>query len=181
MIKQIWFVRNITRLFVSLSLAINLIISLYSVLSAFALTAVVGEVAFADVVEQFGGLLFFPLVGWCLFLFFFGLGFYLKRVRKKFLKHKTLHLDEQLLDESKLALTHAEEMRLLFLSHFITSSNLSTSITFAFFSLDVVSKAKNISSFGIFPVVICWIATLYYYVTLILKLYNSKTIVQGLE
>lgn len=170
------FVRNSTKLFVSLTVGINLIITMYAVLSAFALTKmeVVGDVIFSDVVEQFGGLLFFPLVGWCLFGFFFGLGVYLKRVRKKFLNHKTLHLEEELLDESKLVLTHAEEMRLLFLSHFITGTNLSTSITFAFFSLDVINKAKNISSFGMFPVVICWCVTIYYYITLILKLYNSK-------
>lgn len=178
MIKQIWFVRNITKLFVSLSFTINIVISLYSVLSAFALTEVIGDVVFADVVEQFGGLLFFPLVGWCVFAFFFGLGVYLKGFRKKFLIHKTLHLEKDLLDESKLALNHSEEVRLLFLSHFITSSNFSTSLTFAFFSIDVVNKAKNISSFGMFPVVLCWCATIYYYITLIFKLYNSKL---GLE
>lgn len=163
MIKQIWFVRNITKLFVSLSFTINIVITLYVGLSAFALTEVFGDESLVVAMfEQFSGLLFFPFIGWCLFTFFFGLEIYLKRARKKFLKHKQQSL-------TQVNLTYAEEMRLLFLSKFITSSNFSTSLTFAFFSIDVVSKAKDIPSFGMFPIVLCWIATIYYYITLVLE------------
>lgn len=196
MIKQIWFIRNTTRLFVSLSFSINFVISLYSVLSALALTTnFTNENLLISMLNQYSNLLFFPFVGWCMFILFFGLGWYLKRSRKKFLNHKTLYLNEKIdslvtvdncnsnsnsnsnstnIKEIKLELSNKEEILLYFLSHFITSTNFSTSITFAFFSLDVVSKVKNIQSFGMLPVYICWGATWYYYSFLILQLYNSK-------
>lgn len=181
MIKQIWFIRNNTRLFVLLSFSINLIISLYSVLSAFALTTTLqNENILISMLNQYSNLLFFPFVGWCLFILFLGFGWYLKRSRKNFLKHKTLYLNEKIdsttdnIKEIKLDLTTKEEMLLLFLSHFITSTNFSTSVTFAFFSLDVVSKVKEIQSFGMLPVYICWGATWYYYSFLVLQLYKSK-------
>lgn len=175
MIKQIWFVRNITNLFVSLAFTINFIIGLYSTLSAFALTDTLNQEPFIkSMFQQFGHLLFFPFIGWCFFFFFFGLGIYLKKARKNFLKHKTIFFKGYLPDKSKLNLSQSEEMRLLFFSKFITCTNLSTSITFAFFSLDIVSKSKNIQSFGMFPVFLCWAVTFYYYATLIFKLCSSK-------
>lgn len=184
MIKQIWFVRNITRLFVSLSFTINLVISLYAFLSALALTQVLNnENLIIAMLQQYNGLLFFPFLGWCFFVFFFGLSLYLKRARKKFITQKslclqkTLYTNETQKNEDKEKLSNAEEMRLLFLTHFITSSNFSCSIIFAFFSLDVISMAKNIQSFGIFPVILCIIATIYYYITLILKLFKKSTII----
>lgn len=171
MIKQIWFVRNITRLFVSLAFSINLIISIYSILSAFALSV---PLSVSTMFEQFGGLLFFPFIGWCFFLLFWGLEYYLKRARKNLLKHKSAVVKEDLPNNSKFKLSNTEENRLLFLSKFVTCSNVATSVTFAFYSLDTVSKAKNIASFGLFPVLICWVITCSYYITLIVKLYNSK-------
>lgn len=175
MIKQIWFVRNITRLFLGLSFTINLVISLYSLLSSLALTqTVIGENLIISMLKQYNLLLFFPLIGWFMFLVFWGLGIYLKRARKKFTKNKAVYMN---LDDSqkKINLSGKEEMILLFLSHFITSTNLSMSITFAFFSLDVVSKAKGIPSFGMFPVFLCWGITWYYYSSLIFRLYKSKS------
>lgn len=174
MIKQIWFVRNITKLFVSLSLAINGVITLYSTLSALALTQTLGEENIViSMLQQYNGLLFFPLIGWCFFLFFFGLGLYLKRARKKFIKHKTLYKNEE--DITNPTLSSYEEMRLIFLSKFITATNFSTSVTIAFFSLDIVSQAKNISSFGLFPIILCVVATLYYYIILVIELHKSKS------
>lgn len=163
MIKQIWFVRNTTRLFVSLAFSINLIISIYSILSAFALSS---PPSVSSMFSQFGGLLFFPFIGWCFFLLFFGLECYLKRARKNLLKHKSTVI--------KVELSNTEEKRLLFLSKFVTCSNVATSVTLAFYSLDSVSKAKNIAGFGLFPVLICWVITFTYYITLIVQLYNSK-------
>lgn len=182
MIKQIWFIRNITKLFVGLSFAINFVITLYCLFSALALTTIIqSESLISSMLNQYSGLLFFPFVGWVVFIFFFGVGIYLKRSRKKFLNHKSIFLTENVKNLSdddikkiKLNLSTKEETLLLFLSHFITSTNFSTSITFAFFSLDVVSRAKNIQSFGMLPIYICWGVTWYYYFVMISQLYKTK-------
>lgn len=153
MIKQIWFIRNQNRLMDWLCFAVSFFNILYSALNLLAIadvetTALNTDFKFA--VMSHLNLMIIPIVSiiFCLVIY---------------------QLKRRLRGTVKTGSDKKEKLQYSFKSEALGAANLYLMICALFLELDMLSKIKNISGFGLFPLIIFSVFLVLYYIYLIKK------------